>query len=80
MFIIFGRKLADLGWRKKLTNGKDLIYIYDAYQNVVCATYIRKVEKVGGQYQNTVIETIPNVSQFWKWSPEEYLKTTHYTR
>jgi branched-chain amino acid transport system substrate-binding protein len=53
---------------------------FDTYQNVVCATYIRKVEKVGGQYQNTVIETIPNVSQFWKWSPEEYLKTTRYTR
>jgi len=53
---------------------------FDTYQNVVCATYIRRVEKVGGQYQNTVIETIPNVSQFWKWSPEEYLKTTRYTR
>jgi branched-chain amino acid transport system substrate-binding protein len=47
---------------------------FDSYQNSVQNYYILKVEKKGKEYQNTVIETIPNVSQFWKWTPEEYLK------
>ena len=33
--------------------------------------YIRRVDKVGTVYQNTVIETSPSVSQFWKDNPEE---------
>jgi len=31
--------------------------------------YIRKVEKKGGELQNTVIQTYPDVSQFWKSKP-----------
>ncbi len=33
-------------------------------QNVVFNTYVRTVEKIGGEYMNTVIETIPNVSDY----------------
>ena len=47
---------------------------FDGYQNSVQNYYILKVEKKGKEYQNTVIDTVPNVSQFWKWTPEEYLK------
>jgi len=30
--------------------------------------------------QNTVIHTLPNVSQFWTYKPEEYLKILAYSR
>jgi branched-chain amino acid transport system substrate-binding protein len=52
----------------------------DAYGNPIQNTYIRKVERVGAELQNTVIHTIPNVSQFWKYSPEEFLKQPLYSR
>ncbi len=42
--------------------------------------YIRRVDIVKGQPQNTVIFTYPNVSQFWTANPEEYLKKPVYTR
>jgi branched-chain amino acid transport system substrate-binding protein len=29
---------------------------------------------------NTVIKTYPNVSQFWRWSEEEFLKQPVYSR
>ena len=52
----------------------------DGWGNPVQNIYIRKVERVGGKLQNTVIATIPAVSQFWKYNPEEYLKQPLYTR
>jgi branched-chain amino acid transport system substrate-binding protein len=52
----------------------------DRYGNPLQNIYIRKVEKVGGKLQNTVFFTYTNVSQFWKYNPEEYLKAPLYTR
>jgi len=52
----------------------------DAYQNPIQNIYIRKVELKGGLLQNTVIDTYPRVSQFWKYNPQEYLKQPAYTR
>jgi branched-chain amino acid transport system substrate-binding protein len=52
----------------------------DAYGNPIQNIYVRKVERVGGRLQNTVIATIPNVSQFWTYKPEDYLKKPLYTR
>jgi branched-chain amino acid transport system substrate-binding protein len=52
----------------------------DAYGNPVQNVYIRKVERVGGELQNTVIHTYSNVSQFWKYKPEEYMKQPVYGR
>jgi branched-chain amino acid transport system substrate-binding protein len=52
----------------------------DHYGNPIQNVYIRKVEKVGGALQNTVIHTYPNVSQFWKSKPEEFLKQPVYSR
>jgi len=52
----------------------------DNYGNPIQNIYVRKVEKVGGQLQNTVIHTYPNVSQFWKFKPEEFLKQPVYSR
>ncbi|MDI7258775.1 MAG: ABC transporter substrate-binding protein [Thermodesulfobacteriota bacterium] len=52
----------------------------DDYGNPVQNVYVRKVEKVGGELQNTVVQTYPNVSQFWKYKPEEFLKQPVYSR
>ena len=53
----------------------------DGYGNPIQNTYIRKVERnKDGELQNTVVATIPNVSQFWKYSPEEFLKQPVYSR
>ncbi len=52
----------------------------DAYGNPTQNIYIRKVERVGGKLQNTVIYTYPDVSQFWKYNPEEFLKQPVYSR
>ena len=49
---------------------------FDSYQNVVHNYYIMKVEKKDGQYQNTVIATYPNVSQFGDLKPDAYLAQT----
>ncbi len=52
----------------------------DPYGNPIQNIYIRKVERVNGKLQNTVIYTYPNVSQFWKYKPEEFLKQPVYDR
>src|SRR5713226_7004869 len=53
---------------------------FDDYGNPIQNIYVRKVERVGGRLQNTVIQTFPNVSQFWTYKPEEYLKNPVYSR
>jgi branched-chain amino acid transport system substrate-binding protein len=55
-------------------------FVLDKFGNPIQNIYIRKVERVNGELQNTVIKTYPKVSQFWTWSPEEYLKRPLYTR
>jgi branched-chain amino acid transport system substrate-binding protein len=52
----------------------------DAYGNPVQNIYVRKVEKVNGALQNTVIHTYNDVSQFWKYKPEDFLKQPVYSR
>ncbi len=52
----------------------------DGYGNPIQNIYVRKVERVGGELQNTVIHTYSNVSQFWKYKPEEFLKQPVYSR
>jgi branched-chain amino acid transport system substrate-binding protein len=52
----------------------------DDYGNPIQNIYIRKVERKGEELQNTVIYTYPNVSQFWKSKPEEFLKQPVYSR
>lgn len=51
-----------------------------SYGNPIQNIYIRKVERVDGELQNTVIKTYPNVSQFWKYDPKEFLKQPVYAR
>jgi len=53
----------------------------DGYGNPIQNVYFRKVERNrDGELQNTVILTIPAVSQFWKYNPEEFLRQPVYSR
>jgi len=53
---------------------------FDPYGNVIGNVYIRKVERKEGRLVNRVIYTYPNVSQFWTYKPEEFLKNPVYSR
>jgi len=52
----------------------------DRYGHAIENNYIRRVDKVGSTYQNTVVETYPLVTQFYKYDPEAYLKNPVYNR
>jgi branched-chain amino acid transport system substrate-binding protein len=53
----------------------------DDYGNPIYDIYIRKVVKrPDGKLWNVPIATYPNVSQFWTWTPAEYLKGPAYSR
>jgi branched-chain amino acid transport system substrate-binding protein len=52
----------------------------DNYRNANQNIYIRRVDKVGGKLQNTVLHTYPNVKQNWIWPMEEYIKRPEYSR
>lgn len=51
---------------------------FDKYGEVIQTYYIRKVEKVKGEWQSVPFKSYPAVSQFWTWTPEEYMKMTPY--
>ena len=53
---------------------------FDQYGNVIGNVYIRKVERKEGRLVNSVIYTYPNVSQFWTYKPDEFLKNPVYSR
>ena len=53
---------------------------FDTYGNVVGNVYIRKVERKESRLVNVVVHTYPNVSQFWNYKPEEFLKNPVYSR
>lgn len=53
----------------------------DAYGNPIYDVHIRKVEKnADGKYWNASIAKYPQVSQFWKYDPETYMKQPPYSR
>jgi len=53
---------------------------FDAYGNVVGNVYIRKVERKEGRLVNSVVQTYPNVSQYWTYKPDDFLKNPVYSR
>lgn len=53
----------------------------DEYNNPIQNIYIRRVEmREDGRVWNVVIDTIPAVSQFYRYDPEEFLKQPVYSR
>ncbi|HEY4374173.1 MAG TPA: ABC transporter substrate-binding protein [Burkholderiales bacterium] len=53
---------------------------FDSYGNVVGDVFIRRVERKDGRLVNVVEKTYPNVSQFWTYKPEDFLKNPVYSR
>jgi branched-chain amino acid transport system substrate-binding protein len=47
---------------------------------VIDNEYIRRVDRVKGELQNTVIATVANVSQFWTYDPAVFLNKPVYSR
>ncbi|MDB5546046.1 MAG: hypothetical protein JWO64_3195 [Hyphomicrobiales bacterium] len=53
----------------------------DAYGNPIYDVSIRKVEKrADGKLWNVPVTSYPQVSQFWKYDPETYMKQPPYSR
>jgi len=53
----------------------------DDYGEPIYDVYIREVKKrADGKYWNVPLEVYPNVSQFWHYNPEEYMKQPPYSR
>ncbi len=53
----------------------------DEFGNPVYDVYIRQtVKRADGKYWNVPLETYPRVSQFWRYSPEEYMRQSPYSR
>lgn len=72
----FLKALKDL----KLPEAPRGAFELDESGNPVQNVYIRKVERVNGDLQNTVIKTYPKVSQFWTYDKAWYLKQPLYSR
>lgn len=51
---------------------------FDEYGQAVYNIYVRKVEQRDGQWVNSVVDTIEDVGQFWRYQPEEYLDLPPY--
>jgi branched-chain amino acid transport system substrate-binding protein len=64
----------------KLTHGPVGPIHLDEYSKPVMNMYIRKVERKDGQLVNTIVETIPNVSQFFTYEPKAFLAMPAYSR
>jgi branched-chain amino acid transport system substrate-binding protein len=53
----------------------------DKYGNPIYDVYVRQVQRrADGKFWNVPLETYENVSQFWKYDPEQYLKQPSYSR
>ena len=57
----------------------------DEYDNPIQNVYVTRIQKinhpaVGAVLTNVPIKTYENVSQFWTWGPEEFLKRGPYKR
>ena len=74
-----GKLLAALH-RVTLTDAPRGPVKFDEYGHPVQNVYVRRVERVDGRLQNTVIHTFPSVSQFWTYRPDEFLKNPVYSR
>jgi branched-chain amino acid transport system substrate-binding protein len=53
---------------------------FDEFGNVVGNVYIRKIVRKDGRLVNSVIDTYPDVSQFWTYDKTEFLKNPVYSR
>jgi len=64
----------------RLTRGPMGPIRVDEYGKPILNIYIRKVERKDGVLVNTIVETIADVNQFWKYDPKQFLSSPPYSR
>ena len=64
----------------RLTRGPMGPIRLDEYGKPILNIYVRKVERKDGALVNTIVETIPDVTQFWKYDPKQFLASPPYSR
>jgi branched-chain amino acid transport system substrate-binding protein len=64
----------------RLTRGPMGPIRLDEFGKPILSIYVRKVERKDGTLVNTIVETIPDVSQFWKYDPKQFLASPTYSR
>jgi branched-chain amino acid transport system substrate-binding protein len=64
----------------RLTRGPMGPIRLDEHAKPIMNMYIRKVERKDGQLVNTIVETFPDVSQFWTYEPKAFLAGPPYSR
>jgi len=64
----------------RLTRGPIGPIRVDEYGKPILNIYVRKVERKDGVLVNTVVETVPDVGQFWKYDPKEFIAAPPYSR
>jgi branched-chain amino acid transport system substrate-binding protein len=52
---------------------------FDEYNSPIHNVYIFKVERMNGKLVNNPIAEYKDVSQFWHWSPKEYMAMPNYS-
>ena len=52
---------------------------FDAYNSPIHTEYVFKVEKISGKLVNQPIAEFKDVSQFWTWSPKDYMTMPSYS-
>ena len=53
---------------------------FDEFGQAIQSVFIRKTELRDGKLVNVPVKEYEGVSQFWTWSPEEYLEMPRYTK
>jgi branched-chain amino acid transport system substrate-binding protein len=64
----------------RLTRGPMGPIRVDEYGKPILNIYVRKVERKNGVLVNTIVETVPDVGQFWKYDPKEFMAAPPYSR
>jgi branched-chain amino acid transport system substrate-binding protein len=64
----------------RLTRGPIGPIRVDEYGKPILNIYIRKVERKDGVLVNTIVETVPDVGQFWKFDPKQFMSSPPYSR
>jgi len=60
-----GIKITESGWGP---------ISFDEYQHIIRDVPICKLVKVGNTFRIDIIDKVPQVSQFWRYTPEEFFK------
>jgi branched-chain amino acid transport system substrate-binding protein len=51
---------------------------FDEYGAPIQNYYIREVQTIDGHLQNVIVHTFPSVSQFWTWTPVQFMAMPPY--